>query len=69
MKKKKEIQLPAHDPASLPEHEVPPMPDPIEITDPPVPNRAWTEMKNGKDIDMLTEDEKADLYLGRDNFF
>ena len=36
---------------------------------PPVPNRAWTAMKKGMDIDELTEDEKADLYLGRDNYF
>lgn len=33
---------------------------------PPVPNRAWTAMRMGKDIDELTEEEKADLYLGRD---
>ena len=36
---------------------------------PTVPNRAWTAMKQGMDIDSLTEDEKADLYLGRDNYF
>ena len=34
---------------------------------PPVPNRAWTAMKNGVDIDALSEEEKADLYLGGDN--
>ena len=34
---------------------------------PPVPNRAWTAMKNGMDIDMLSEEEKRDMYLGRDN--
>ena len=34
--------------------------------DPPVPNRAWTAMKNGKDIDALTEEEKMMLYYGRD---
>ena len=34
---------------------------------PPVPNRAWTAMRAGMDIDMLTEEEKADLYFGRDN--
>ncbi len=33
---------------------------------PPVPNRAWTAMRMGKDIDELTEDEKRDLYMGRD---
>ncbi len=34
---------------------------------PPVPNRAWTAMKNGADIDELSEQEKRELYLGRDN--
>ena len=34
---------------------------------PPVPNRAWTAMRMGRDIDELTPEEKADLYLGRDN--
>ncbi len=34
---------------------------------PPVPNRAWTAMRAGVDIDSLTEAEKADLYIGRDN--
>ncbi|MBQ7386931.1 MAG: hypothetical protein IJW03_02065 [Clostridia bacterium] len=36
---------------------------------PPVPNRAWTAMRQGKDIDELSEDEKADLYLGHDRYF
>ncbi len=36
---------------------------------PPVPNRAWTAMRQGKDIDELTESEKADLYLGHDRYF
>ena len=36
---------------------------------PPVPNRAWTAMRKGMDIDELTEEEKAELYLGRDNYF
>ena len=35
---------------------------------PPVPNRAWTAMRAGMDIDALTEEEKADLYIGRDNY-
>ena len=35
---------------------------------PPVPNRAWTAMRNGVDIDELSEEEKRNLYLGRDNF-
>ncbi len=36
---------------------------------PPVPNRAWTALKMGKDIDELSEEEKRDLYMGRDSFF
>ena len=36
---------------------------------PPVPNRAWTAMCNGADIDELTEEEKRDLYYGRDDVF
>ena len=34
---------------------------------PPVPNRAWTAMRQGLDIDALTEEEKRDMYYGRDN--
>jgi len=34
---------------------------------PPVPNRAWTAMRQGKDIEELTAEEKAVLYVGRDN--
>ena len=34
---------------------------------PPVPNRAWTAMREGKDIDELSPEEKNALYLGRDN--
>ena len=33
---------------------------------PPVPNRAWTAMRMGKDISELTEEEKRDLYIGHD---
>lgn len=33
----------------------------------PTPNRAWTAMKNGVDIDTLTPEERRNLYLGRDN--
>ena len=36
---------------------------------PPVPNRAWTAMRKGMDIDELSEEEKRSMYLGRDNFF
>ena len=42
---------------------------PPEIIDPPVPNRAWTEMRLGRDIDDLSEMERRELYLGRDNLF
>ena len=34
---------------------------------PPVPNRAWTAMRAGLDIEDLTEEEKRELYYGRDN--
>lgn len=33
---------------------------------PPVPNRAWTAMRMGKDIDELSEEEKRMLYYGKD---
>ena len=36
---------------------------------PPVPNRAWTAMRAGYDIDALSEEEKRELYVGRDNLF
>ena len=36
---------------------------------PPVPNRAWTAMRQGKDIDQLTEEEKRDMYYGKDDIF
>ena len=36
---------------------------------PPVPNRAWTAMRQGKDIDQLTDEEKRDMYYGRDDIF
>ena len=36
---------------------------------PPVPNRAWTAMRRGMDIDELSEEEKRDMYLGRDDYF
>ena len=35
---------------------------------PPVPNRAWTAMRAGLDIEELSEDEKRDLYLGHDDY-
>ena len=36
---------------------------------PPVPNRAWTAMRKGLDIDELSEEEKRSMYLGKDNLF
>ena len=36
---------------------------------PPVPNRAWTAMRQGLDIDELNEEEKREMYLGRDDIF
>ena len=33
---------------------------------PPVPNRAWTAMRMGKDIDELSDEERRMLYYGRD---
>ena len=34
---------------------------------PPVPNRAWTAMRAGLDIDSLTEEEKREMYYGKDS--
>ena len=50
-------------PGAAPVPAVPPIP---EVPNPPVPNRAWTEMKLGRDIDDLTQEERNDLYIGRD---
>lgn len=36
---------------------------------PPVPNRAWTAMRQGKDIDQLSDEEKRDMYYGKDDIF
>ena len=33
---------------------------------PPVPNRAWTAMRAGKDIDDLSDEERRMLYYGKD---
>ena len=35
---------------------------------PPVPNRAWTAMAAGRDIEEMTDEERRELYIGRDNF-
>ncbi len=34
---------------------------------PPVPNRAWTEMRKKLEIEALSEEEKRELYMGRDD--
>lgn len=34
---------------------------------PPVPDRAWTAMRNGVDIDTLSPEERRNLDFGRDN--
>ncbi len=34
---------------------------------PPVPNRAWTAMRKGANIDVMSEEEKKELYYGKDN--
>lgn len=36
---------------------------------PPVPNRAWTAMRAGIDIEELSPEERRSLYLGRDGIF
>lgn len=41
----------------------------VPAFNPPVPNRAWTAMKQGLDIEELSESEKRDLYVGRDRYF
>ena len=40
----------------------------VPLFNPPVPNRVWTAMRAGKDIEELTEEEKRDLYVGPDNY-
>ncbi len=37
---------------------------------PPIPNRAWTAMRkgDGNGIDVMSDEEKANLYFGKDNF-
>ena len=66
-KKNGTTPMPSVPPLAFPATEPPSIQDPI--IDPPVPNRAWTEMRLGKDLDALTEAEKRDRYLGRDSVF
>ncbi len=35
------------------------------VGDPPVPNRAFTEMKSGNGIDVMDEEEKAKMFMNR----
>lgn len=37
----------------------------LPAINPPVPNRAWTEMKRDLEINVLSDAEKRDLYLGK----
>lgn len=58
------------DPLSRPEIHTPDMPEVVPPAfNPPVPNRAWTAMRAGKDIDELTEEERGMLYYGKDQVF
>ena len=41
----------------------------VPAYNPPVPNKAWTAMRKGMDIEELSEEEKRDLYVGRDRIF
>ena len=38
----------------------------IPAFNPPVPNRAWTEMRKNLKIESLSEEEKRRLYMGKD---
>ena len=38
----------------------------LPVFNPPVPNRAWTAMRMGKDITELTDEEKREMYYGKD---
>ena len=61
---KKTMGAPTYDPAvpgvNTPDIELP-------AYNPPVPNRAWTAMRNGVDIESLSPEERRSLYLGNDN--
>lgn len=37
----------------------------LPAINPPVPNRAWTEMKRDLELNVLSDEEKRDLYIGR----
>ena len=58
MKERKNEDAPIEEfpPVNLPHYDAP-------VGDPPVPNRAFTEMRLDADIDVLTEVEKAKLYF------
>ena len=64
------IELPER--RNTPSQEVPGINTPgIELPafNPPIPNRAWTAMRAGLDIEELSEEERRDLYIGPDNIF
>ena len=66
------IDIPLPERRNTTEQEVPGINTPgIELPafNPPVPNRAWTAMRAGLDIEQLTEEERRDLYIGRDDIF
>ena len=67
----KEKEYPRVNPDGDDRHSVNPTINAADIAlpafNPPVPNRAWTAMRQEKYIDELTEEEKKDLYLGPDN--
>lgn len=58
---------PMTDPISVPGVNTPEIMPPAY--NPPVPNRAWTAMRAGKDLDELTEEERRMLYYGKDEIF
>ena len=38
----------------------------LPTANPSVPNRAWTALRNGMDIDGLTDEERREMYYGKD---
>ena len=54
-RKREDEQMPHFPPAHLPNYDAP-------VGDPPVPNRAFTEMRLDNGIDILNEPEKAQIF-------
>ena len=68
-KKDNNTEFPLPERRNTPSQEVPGINTPgIELPafNPPVPNRAWTAMRAGLDIEQLSDEERRDLYIGRD---